>query len=116
MNDKYESEGPAAVRTDFLVPPTDLCVRLRRGRRLPRPCFLGDLFAFKRRRRLAYWRDCHSAAPPSTFSGCFNRDGEGDVSKMTQSRQWPVTASWRWTVTASSITKLCPLSHTTRGD
>ena len=22
-------------------------------------------------------RDCHSAAPPSTFSRCFNRDGEG---------------------------------------
>ena len=22
-------------------------------------------------------RDCHSAAPPSTFSGCFNSDGEG---------------------------------------
>ena len=22
------------------------------------------------------WRDCHSAAPPSTFSRCFNSDGE----------------------------------------
>ena len=30
-------------------------------------------------------RDCHSAGPPSHFSRCFNRDGEGDVSKMTVS-------------------------------
>ena len=22
------------------------------------------------------WRDCHSAAPPSTFSRCVNSDGE----------------------------------------
>ena len=29
-------------------------------------------------------RDCHSAAPPSAFSRCFNRKGEGDVSKMTE--------------------------------
>ena len=24
----------------------------------------------------SHWRDCHSAAPPSTFSRCFNSDGE----------------------------------------
>ena len=24
----------------------------------------------------SHWRDCHSAAPPSTFSLCFNRDSE----------------------------------------
>ena len=25
----------------------------------------------------SHWRDCHSAANPSTFSRCFNMDGEG---------------------------------------
>ena len=32
-------------------------------------------------------RDCHFAAPPSTFSGCINRDGERASAKW-QSRQW----------------------------
>ena len=32
-------------------------------------------------------RDCHSAASPSTFSRCFNRDGER-ASAERQSRQW----------------------------
>ena len=26
--------------------------------------------------RPSHWRDCHSAASPSTFSRCFNSDGE----------------------------------------
>ena len=30
-------------------------------------------------------RDCHSAAPPSTFGRCFNVDGEGMTVKMTVS-------------------------------
>ena len=30
-------------------------------------------------------RDCHSAASPSPVSRCFNREGEGDVSRMTVS-------------------------------
>ena len=30
-------------------------------------------------------RDCHSAAPISPFSRCFNRDGEAGVSKMAVS-------------------------------
>ena len=35
-------------------------------------------------------RDCHHAAPPSTFSRCFNRDKKGGVIKMTVSP----TATW----------------------
>ena len=41
----------------------------------------GGLLAGSASRR----RDCHSAAPPSPFSRCFNRVEEGGGSKMTDS-------------------------------
>ena len=42
-------------------------------------------------RRCSCRRDCHSAAPPSPFVRCFNRDGEGGASKTTVSPTllWP---------------------------
>ena len=37
---------------------------------------------FKSEGDSSHWRDCHSAAPPSTFSSrCFNSDGEGASAK-----------------------------------
>ena len=52
---------------------------------------LAAAFGCWRRRRLRHggWtsrrRDCHSAAPPSPFSRCFNSDGERASAKMTVS-------------------------------
>ena len=36
---------------------------------------------------LSHRRDCHSAAPPSTFIRCFNSDGEGVSSKLQSRRR-----------------------------
>ena len=42
---------------------------------VPQPSYTGSA---------SHWRDCHCAASPSPFSRCFNSDGEGGVSKMTE--------------------------------
>ena len=65
--------------TDFSLPSSHVLTRL--PNKMGRGRWIGS----------SHRRDCHSAAPPSPASRCFNMDEEGGVSKRTVSP----TAIWQ---------------------
>ena len=55
-------------------------------------------------------RDCHSAAPPSSFVRCFNRDGEGMSAKWTERSETALYSRLAVSPLSSLLSRIPPLS------